>query len=91
LLNMVDGGSLSDLAKKGVLSYVEELYNPGNFFSTVYHVVFKEQDLSVPMGNKTIKVLLLRRTRHILKIDFLINLVYYVIQIIRVPRNMALT
>jgi len=87
LLNMVDGGALSDLAKKGVLSYVEELYNPGNFFSTVYHVVFKEQDLSVPIRNRTIKVLLLKRTRHVPKIEFLINLIYYVIQIIRIPRK----
>ncbi len=75
------------MAKKGTLSYVETTYNPGNFFGAVYHVVFDEQDLSVPIKNKTIKLLLLKRTRHVPKIDFLINLIYYVIQIIRVPKK----
>jgi len=73
LLNIVDGGSLTDLARKGNLAYVETLYNPRNFFETVYHIVFRKQDLSVRLINKTIRLRLLRRTRYIPKVDFLIK------------------
>lgn len=87
LLNLVDGGSLVDLAKKGNLVYVERLYNPGNFFKTVYHLVFRKRDLSVPVHNHTIRPLLLKSIRHVPKIDFLLSLVYYVVQTVHITRR----
>jgi len=87
LLNIVDGGSLVDLAKKGNLAYVEKLYNPGDFFDMVFNIVFAKEDLAVTLRNKTIKLILLKRIRHIPRIDFLLNLIYYLFQMTRIPKK----
>lgn len=54
------GSSLVSLLEKGNIQYVEELYNPNNYFSKVFHFSFGKKDLEVKIRNKTIKPILLR-------------------------------
>jgi glycosyltransferase involved in cell wall biosynthesis len=57
LMVLHDGGSLSAFQKKGNLEhYVENLYNPGNYFPEVHIIVFKKEDLNIKLKNSTLKV-----------------------------------
>lgn len=60
LLNFV-GSSLDDLARKGNLSAVDDLYNPGGFFERVHHVSLWPRDAGVVLGDPTIEVHVLRQ------------------------------
>jgi len=53
--------SLTIFKIKGNLSYVDEIYNPNNFFEQVHHASLFREDSKVSLSNKTIKVHVLKR------------------------------
>ena len=84
----LSGSSLTSLAKKGNLSYAEQLYNPLNFFDTVHHISFDQNDRNIKLTNPTIEV-------HILKtvlsgvpvVRWIINSPLALIQVCRIARK----
>lgn len=87
LLNMVDGGGLAALAAKGNLSYVESLYNPGNFFREVHHFVFNKKDLTVELSNPTLYLHLLKGFSFPPKLRVVASLLWRIVQLVRFVRD----
>jgi len=85
ILNTVDS-SLIMLMKKGNLSYVNEIYNPNDFFAEVHHISLYPEDSRIKLENKTIKV-------HVLKsvigkpLWHPMNVLLFLIQFIRIART----
>ncbi len=88
LLNLVDS-SLTSLKLKGNLDYVNEVYNPKDFFTEVHHISLSKADKSVKLRNSTIKVHIVK----ILKSSFLnpINIVLLLLQIISISIKSRIT
>jgi len=80
-LNMVDS-SLTAFKKKGNLGYVNELYNPENFFEQVHHVTFFPEDSSIEIENRTIKVHVLKRAAN--KMWHPANVLLFFLQVMRI-------
>lgn len=59
-LNTVDN-SLTMLSKKGNLSYVNEIYNPNDFFEEAHHISLYPEDSKIKLENETIKVHVLKK------------------------------
>jgi glycosyltransferase involved in cell wall biosynthesis len=87
ILNLVDS-SLTSLARKGNLSYVEELYNPLNFFKSVHHISFDPNDKNIHLQNPTIKVHTIRIIwRRIPVIRWIVNALFALIQVFQIARK----
>jgi len=50
------GSSLTELAKKGNIGYVEQLYNPLNYFDLVHHISLDPDDRNIRLTNPTIQL-----------------------------------
>jgi glycosyltransferase involved in cell wall biosynthesis len=87
ILNLSDS-TLVALSGKGNIGYVEELYNPLNYFHCVHHISFFKDDRDVKLENPTIKTHVLRRVRpRIPLLGVIIVTIVYLFQIICIARR----
>lgn len=85
VLNTVDS-SLTMLKKKGNLSYVNEMYNPNDFFEEVHHVSLYPEDSIIKLENKTIKVHVLKRIMN-KPLWYPANVPFFLLQFIKIAKR----
>ena len=85
-LNTVDS-SLAMLKKKGNLSYyVDEIYNPNNFFEGVHHISLFPEDSVIKLENETIKVHVLKKAVH-KPLWHPFNVSFFLLQFIKIAKK----